>query len=156
MREFESQFREAVRACPDLTPHDGLQALSPASRGRIRPQNTRSVTGSVDIDKDLIEQFPEDHRWDYAVGYAGSNDVEKTYFIEVHPAETSEISCVIQKAEALKRWAQRCAPELWNMTVPREIHWIASGRCDIRLNDSYRRKLALAGVGSPRQYLDLA
>jgi energy-coupling factor transporter ATP-binding protein EcfA2 len=39
--------------------------------------------------------------------------------------------------------------------VPRQIHWVAPGRCDIRLNDSYRRQLALAGVGSPKQYLVL-
>jgi hypothetical protein len=108
------------------------------------------------MDGDLRKQFPEDNRWDYAVGYNGSDNMERAYFIEVHPAETSEISRVVLKARALKEWAQRCAPDLWNMTVPRQIHWIASGRCDIRLNDSYRRKLALAGVGSPKQYLVLA
>lgn len=155
MREPDSQFRKAVKACPDLTLHEGLQAVKPADRERIRPENTRSVTGSVDIDDDLRGSFPEDNRWDYAVGYRGSDDKEKAWFIEVHSAETSEISHVIRKAQALRAWAERCAPDLWNMTVPREIHWVASGRCALRLNDSYRRQLALAGVGSPKQYLVL-
>jgi hypothetical protein len=155
MRKPASRFKNAVNACPDLTLRDGLRAISPVNRERIRPQNTRSVTGSVDIDEDLRARFPEDYRWDYAVGYNGSDNVERAYFIEVHPAETSEISRVVRKARALKEWARRYAPDLWNMTVPRQIHWVAPGRCDIRLNDSYRRQLALAGVGSPKQHLVL-
>ncbi len=156
MDNRDSQFRQAVKACPDLTLRDGLQAVSPANRGKIRPKDTRSVTGSVDIDEDLKKKLPTDNRWDYAVGYKGSDTVEKVFFIEVHSAETSEIRCVINKARSLKAWAERNAPDLWNMTLPREIHWVASGRCDLRLNDSYRRQLALAGVGSPKQSLELA
>lgn len=155
MRELESQFRKAVKACSDLALRDGLQAVSATGREKIRPENTRSVTGSVDIDEDLRAQFPEDNRWDYAVGYRSSDGQEKAWFIEVHPAETSEISCVVRKARFLRTWAQHFAPDLWNMTIPRQIHWVASGRCDIRLNDSYRRQLALAGVGSPKQRLVL-
>ena len=155
MCDQDSQFRTAVTACSDLTLRDGLQAVSPANRVRIRPRDPRSVTGSVDIDADLRERFPTDNRWDYAVGYKGSDNREKVFFIEVHSAETSEISCVIRKAQNLKAWAERNASDLWNMTVPREIHWVASGRCDLRLNDSYKRLLAKAGVGSPKQYLEL-
>jgi hypothetical protein len=155
MCDQDSQFQTAVKACSDLTLRDGLQAVSPANRERIRPRDPRSVTGSVDIDEDLREQFPTENRWDYAVGYRGSDNIEKAFFIEVHSAETSEISCVIRKAQNLKAWAVHNAPDLWNMTVPREIHWVASGRCDLRLNDSYRRRLALVGLGSPKQYLEL-
>jgi hypothetical protein len=155
MADRDSQFRKAVKACSDLTLQDGLQAVSPANREKIRPKNTRSVTGSVDIDKDLENKFPTGNRWDYAVGYRGSDNIERTFFIEVHPAETSEIRCVVDKARSLKAWAERNAQDLWNMTVPREIHWIASGRCNVRLNDSYRRLLAMEGVGSPKQYLEL-
>ena len=155
MTDRNSRFRKAVTACADLTLWDGLQAVSTADREKIHTENTRSVTGSVNIDKDLENQFPTDNRWDYAVGYRGSDAVEKAFFIEVHSAETSEIRCVVRKAQSLKAWAERNAPDLWNMTLPREIHWVASGRCDLRLNDSYRRQLALAGVGSPKQYLEL-
>ena len=97
MDDRESRFRKAVIACPDLTLRDGLQAVSPANREKIRPKDTRSVTGSIDIDEDLREQFPTDNRWDYAVGYRGSDAVEKAFFIEVHSAETSEIRCVVRK-----------------------------------------------------------
>ena len=155
MDDRESRFRKAVKACPDLTLRDGLQAVSPANRERIRPKDTRSVTGSVDIDEDLRELLPTDNRWDYAVGYRGNENREKAFFIEVHSAEPSEIRCVVRKAQSLKAWAERNAPDLWNMTVPREIHWVASGRCDLRLNDSYRRRLAKVGVSSPKQCLEL-
>ena len=154
MAKLESQFRRAAEACPALSLCDGLQALSRGARDKIRPRNTRSVTGSVDIDKDLKNDFPEDNRWDYAVGYR-CKDKEKVFFVEVHPAQTSEITCVIRKAKSLKAWAETSAPELWNMTVPREIHWVASDKCNLRLNDSYRRQLALCGVGSPKQSLIL-
>ena len=155
MTERDSRFRKAVMACSDLTLREGLQAVSTADREKIHTENTRSVTGSVNIDKDLENHFPTDSRWDYAVGYRGSDNGERTYFIEVHPAETSEVRCVINKVRSLRAWAERSAPDLWNMTVPREIHWIASGRCNIRLNDSYRRQLAMEGVGSPKRYLEL-
>lgn len=153
MSERVSRFRKAIDACLELSLRDGLQALSSADRQRIHPQNPRSVTGSVDIDGDLRASFPEDNRWDYAVGYHGGDGMEKAWFIEVHPAETSEIKHVLQKVQALKVWARQHAPELWAM--PRQLHWVASGRCSIRLNDAYRRKLALAGLGSPKETLDL-
>jgi len=151
-----SRFQRAVAACPDLTLRNGLQAVSTADKRKIRPKDTRSVTGSVNIDEDLEGLLPTDNRWDYAVGYRASDACEKTFFVEVHPAETSEVACVVRKARSLKEWAERSAPDLWNMTIPREIHWVASGRCDLRLNDSYRRQLALAGVGSPKRFLELA
>jgi len=153
MSEPSSRFQKAIDACPQLKLRDGLQALSSADRQRIHPQNPRSVTGSVDIDRDLRASFPEDNRWDYAVGYRGADDREKAYFIEVHPAETSEVKRILQKARALSDWARQHAPELWAM--PRQLHWVASGRCHIRLNDAYRRQLALAGLGSPKEMLDL-
>jgi hypothetical protein len=155
MPDHKSQFRKAVVACSDVTLQEGLQALSPTSREKIRPKNTRSVKGSVDLDKDLRDRLPAENQWDYAVGYEGNDNVERAFFIEIHPAETSEIRRMVRKAQSLKTWAERHAPDLWNMTIPREIHWVASGRCNLRLNDAYRRQLALAGVGSPKQYLEL-
>ena len=80
MDDRESRFRRAVKACPDLTLRDGLQAVSPANRERIRPKEPRSVTGSVDIDEDLRELLPTDNRWDYAVGYRGNENREKAFF----------------------------------------------------------------------------
>lgn len=150
-----SSFEKAVYACPDLVLQIGMRAVSHVNREKIRPQNSRSLTGSVDLDKDLRDQFPAEHRWDYVVGYKGCDGEEKAFFIEVHPAETSEIKTVIRKARNLKAWAELNALRLWNMNSPREIHWVSSGRCNLRLNDSYRRQLALAGVGSPKGHMVL-
>lgn len=155
MTDHASKFRKAVQACPDLTLREGMQAISSVNREKIIPDNTRSLTGSVDMDKDLRELFPTEHRWDYVVGYNGSDGIEKAYFIEVHPAETSEITCVIRKVQNLRAWAERNAADLWNMNAKKEIHWLSSGRYNLRFNDSHLRKLALAGVGSPKRHLVL-
>jgi hypothetical protein len=155
MHEQPSRFQRAVGACPSLKLRAGLQAITTANRRKITPENPRSVTGSVNLDEDLKEQFPNDNRWDYVVGYMVSDTMDKVFFIEVHPAETSEIRCVINKVRNLRKWAVSNAPDLWNMTIPREIHWISSGKNNLRLNDSYRRILAMEGLGSPKQHLEL-
>ena len=105
MDDRESRFRKAVAACSDLTLYDGLQAVSSANREKIRPKEKRSVSGSVDIDEDLRDRLPNENRWDYAVGYRGSDGMERAFFIEIHPAETSEVRCLVRKARSLKAWA---------------------------------------------------
>ena len=155
MPEPRSKFQKAVEACSDLTFREGLQAIAAANRGRICPTDPRSVTGSIDIDKDLQRLFPKDNRWDYAVGYRRNDAEESVYFIEVHPAETGEVRRVIAKVRHLKAWAGRNTHDLWNMTVPREIHWVASGRVNLRMNDSYKRLLAMEGLDSPKKCLVL-
>ena len=79
MTDRNSRFRKAVTACADLTLRDGLQAVSTADREKIHTENTRSVTGSVNIDKDLENQFPTGNRWDYAV-YKGDTELPKRTF----------------------------------------------------------------------------
>lgn len=63
--------------------------------------------------------------------------------------KTSEISCVIRKAQNLKAWAERNASDLWNMTVPKKFIGLHQGDAICVWNDSYKRLLAKAGVGVP-------
>ncbi len=155
MRKLGSEFRKAVGACPALTLQNGLQALG-GDRNIIKPKDTRSLTGSVNIDECLKQSHPNDNRWDYAIGYRGHNGTEKAYFIEVHPAQTSEIKCVIEKARNLRKWAEVNASALWNMTIPREIHWVASGGYNISPNDRRLLKLKEERISSPQRELVLA
>ena len=68
--------------------------------------------------------YPTDSRWDYAIGYNG-----KAFFIEVHPASSSNVKEVKAKFEWLKNWLPGNAPELYKMTGglnSRSCHWIAT------------------------------
>lgn len=68
----------------------GLGAIK--EKSCINVPHTRRAGGSVNLDKAMEKDFPEDNRWDYALEYDGY-----TFFLEVHPASTSEIKCMIKK-----------------------------------------------------------
>ena len=119
-------FSDAVDASKDkLNLKRGLNAVESKYRRKIKAQDTLNIVGSVDIDSDIEPLYPQANRWDYVVGYQ-RDGVEVAYFIEVHGAITSEVSCVLAKAEALKNWANENAEALWHMPrgVPNKLHWL--------------------------------
>ncbi len=156
MSNVDSQFQQAVKACPALKLQNGLEALG-GNRKKIStkdPKNTHAITGSVNIEECTKPSCHNANHWDYAVGYRRHDGYEKTYFIDVHSAQTSEIKTVVKKAEFLKAWATQNAPDLWVM--PREICWVAKGDgVNIRWTDAYRRLLAKAGIDLPKKHLVL-
>ena len=83
--------------------------------------------------------YPEDSRWDYAIGYDG-----KTYFIEIHSAETSQVTPVLKKFVWLKDFLVAEASELNKGN--KRFYWIASGRTQILKGSVQERKLALSGI----------
>lgn len=72
----------------------GLTAMGSYS-AKVKATNTRLLEGSVDIDAATKKTYPESNRWDYALGYDGL-----VYYVEVHPASTSEVNTVIAKKVA--------------------------------------------------------
>ncbi len=90
-------------------------------------------------------------RWDYIVGYN-----EQAYFIEVHPASTSEVDNMIKKLDWLKKWLMENASAVYNMKGPNPFFWIASGKVSAILPTSkYGRRLAKAGLNKPMSVLKL-
>ena len=87
-------FESIVQAIPAIASayRDGLQALESKDAGKVKPQNPRNLSGSVYLDKCLEKTNPHDARWDYVIGYC-----EKAYFVEVHPANTSNVDEVVKK-----------------------------------------------------------
>ena len=79
-------FKSIVQAIPAIAGayREGLQALESKDAGKVKPQNPRKLSGSVYLDKCLETTNHHDARWDYVIGYS-----EKAYFVEVHPANTS-------------------------------------------------------------------
>ena len=68
-------FREAVEATPNLsgTFRDGLQALRAEDKPHIDVENTRKLSGSVDLDAALQRAEPSANRWDFAIAYRHTN-----------------------------------------------------------------------------------
>jgi len=102
----QNEFRKAVESTSDIKNgyKEGLKALRTNS-SRIKCHNTAKIEGSVDLDEQTKPLYPGASRWDYAVSISG-----EVYFLEVHPAETSEVKNVIEKKKWLESWLIEKAP----------------------------------------------
>ena len=116
-------FKEAVEATPDVANgyQSGLNAIENKYRNRIQVSNTRLLNGSVDIDSCTTCLYPNDNRWDYAFSYN-----QKVYFMEVHSANTHEVSVVLSKLKWLKDWLVQHAPDINKLKAPQPYFWIQS------------------------------
>ncbi len=77
--------------------HEGLGAILRQHRSKIVLLDTRGCEGSIDIDSCIKDKYPNDSRWDYCFAYKGD-----VFFVEVHTANSSEVSAVIKKLTWLK------------------------------------------------------
>ena len=132
-------FKSIVQAIPAIAGayREGLQALESKDAGKVKPQNPRKLSGSVYLDKCLKTTNPHDARWDYVIGYR-----EKAYFVEVHPANTSNVDEVVKKKKWLDVWLKTNALDLKAMMAGTSYYWIASGKVSILPNSPQARKIA--------------
>ncbi|TYQ26624.1 hypothetical protein PseudUWO311_10930 [Pseudanabaena sp. UWO311] len=139
-------FKEAISATHLLKDayRNGLQALGNYSN-KVRPSDTKKCEGSVDIDAAVRGIYPNASRWDYVIGYDGTK-----YFIEVHSAETSEVTTVLKKFRWLKDFLVTDAPEL-NKQQKKRFYWISSGGNNILRGSPQARQLAQSGITLDRQ-----
>lgn len=132
-------FKSIVQAIPAIAGayREGLQALESKDAGKVKPQNPCKLSGSVYLDKCLKTTNPHDARWDYVIGYR-----EKAYFVEVHPANTSNVDEVVKKKKWLEVWLKTNALDLKAMMAGTGYYWIASGKVAILPNSPQARKIA--------------
>lgn len=132
-------FKSIVQAIPTIAGayREGLQALESKDAEKVKPQNPRKLSGSVYLDKCLKTTNPHDARWDYVIGYS-----EKAYFVEVHPANTSNVDEVVKKKKWLDVWLKTNALDLKAMMAGTSYYWIASGKVAILPNSPQARKIA--------------
>lgn len=132
-------FKSIVQAIPAIAGayREGLRALESKDAGKVKPQNPRKLSGSVYLDKCLKTTNPHDARWDYVIGYR-----EKAYFVEVHPANTSNVDEVVKKKKWLEVWLKTNALDLKAMMAGMSYYWIASGKVAILPNSPQARKIA--------------
>ena len=145
MKTKKTPLENAVEQTPDAVGHfcKGIQAVKNEHRQKIVTTNPRKLTGSVDIDKATLPLYPDANRWDYAIEYDNS-----TFFIEFHPASTSNAMEMIEKIAWLRWWLQQKAP-LINALKPQNTpayHWVATGSIKILYGSKQHRQLATFGL----------
>lgn len=116
----------------------GLAALKSNSH-HVKAADTTRLTGSVDIDAALKSLYPHDARWDYVVGYG-----DEAYFIEVHPASTSNVAEMIKKVNWLKNWLASSAPDLMKLHKQEVYYWVPSGGVGISKGSVQYKRIALS------------
>lgn len=139
-------FRDDVIATSDISGcyQSGLSAIKGSDRSFFRCSRTRSIQGSVDIDNCLLSKYPSANRWDYVVGYE-----DKCFFVEVHPAATSEVSKIIAKKEWLVDWLRSQSSPLLDRV--HSFHWVASGKVAIRKGSRQFNQLNASGIKGPKK-----
>jgi hypothetical protein len=150
-------FQQAVLNTPGLGGGaycPGLRALTNKHRARVKPGEVQ-ILGSVNIEQALHQRYPNKPIWDYAIGVQKGS---KPYaiWVEVHPANTSNVSEVLSKLRWLKEWLSGQATQLHALTPPqRAYHWIATDGVHITPDSPKVRQLAQAGLTMPREVLKL-
>lgn len=120
----------------------GLKAVKNSDRNKVDATDPRKIQGSLDIDGQVREIYPDDNRWDYALSYD-----DKIYFFEVHPASTSEVDAVIKKLGWLENWLKNKAPEINKLQKGNQPYtWVQSGSYSILPSGAYAKKLAVNGI----------
>lgn len=136
-----SSLKKAIEktACVAGQYKTGLHAIQSNMRQKFIVPDVKKIGGSLDIDTSVKTMYPEDHRWDYAVEY--DNEV---FFIEIHPAITSEITTVLAKLEWLKKWLNEQAPEIKALRPSQKqaYYWVYTNRYAIAPTSSYLKQLA--------------
>jgi hypothetical protein len=134
----DNVFKSALDDTDDLK--DGFQKGLKALKGdshMVTVTDGKKLMGSVDIDECTKYLYPNDARWDYAIGY-GKN----AYFVEVHPANTSNVNEMINKAKWLDNWLKYKACHLAQLRKDKANYWIPSGKVKILPNSAQYRNMA--------------
>ena len=138
------KFKDAALATTEVKDcyREGLQALGKHS-SKVLLSNSRKAEGSIEIDACVARKYPNDNRWDYALGYDS-----EAYFVEVHTANTSEVSTVLRKLQWLKDWLYSEAPEIYRIKAKSRTpyYWVLSKKFAIQKHSKQYRILAQNGL----------
>ena len=147
-----NSFKSAVEKTPDIAPcfQAGLQALGKHSK-KIELEETLLCSGSVDIDACTTAKYPQSSRWDYALCYKS-----EVFFVEVHTANTREVTAVLNKLKWLKDWLNAQAPEINKLKAKSQspFIWLQSNNFKL-LGGSKQYKAAIQAGIKPMAKLTL-
>jgi len=140
-------FKTAVERLPELSNafREGLQALRKRDRRHITAEDTRRITGSVDVDSAYAAVEPHANRWDFGIAYQHTNRKnERVYLVETHTASDSEFETVLRKAAWLQQWFRANGKFL--ARFEKDIVWVSSGSTRLTLSDPKRKRMAELGL----------
>ncbi len=122
----------------------GLGGVKGEHRDTIRCDDTRSLSGSCDIDSAYAQTEGNAARWDYGIELVRGRR-KALAFIEVHPASsTRNPDEVVEKSCWLESLLARNS-----ITTKRKKWWIATGAHIVKPSATAKAKLAQAGVIGP-------
>ncbi|MDE6192862.1 MAG: hypothetical protein K2M83_02605 [Muribaculaceae bacterium] len=141
------RFKEAVESCPEIKDNlqKGLSAMGANSKA-IKATDTKLIDGSVDIDNAVKALYPNDARWDYVIGFAN-----EALFVEVHPADTKNVTEMVEKVKWLKKWLSASAPMLKELHKSGDFFWIPSGRVKISKGSIQFKQIAANNIQIKKQ-----
>jgi hypothetical protein len=148
-------FNHAVRSSNDVRDayQPGLQALLERDRNRLSCQDTRKISGSLNLDAALAGLYPDQPRWDYGIGIKKTGFTDEAIWIEVHPADANQVQKLINKLTWLKNWLNNKARDLMTITERDSPYiWVSSGHVSFQQTSPQARRLALAGITFPREH----
>lgn len=139
------KFRTAVESTDEIANFFkiGLDALSKAHKNSIIVSYHKKITGSVNIDAALQSAYPNENRWDYAIGYYISYQDDKVFFVEFHRAILNEVERVLKKKKWLMSWIR--GKPLDDLR-PRRFVWVSAGGIKIPQNSPQIRNLNSHGI----------
>ena len=140
-------FKKAVEDTPGLKDayRLGLQALRAEDRPHIEAEDTRRLTGSVDVDAAYLPVDVYGNRWDFGIAYQHTNrKAEVAYWVETHTASDSQVKVVIKKARWLLNWLRGEGKGL--AEFEKDILWVSSGATTFTLSAPQKKQMAQAGL----------
>ncbi|MBE7494465.1 MAG: hypothetical protein HS117_05940 [Verrucomicrobiaceae bacterium] len=140
-------FQEAVEKTTHLKDayRPGLQALRAEDKPHIEAEDTRKLTGSVDVDTANLVSEPHSNRWDFGIAYQHTNrSGEVVYWVETHTASDSQVGVVIKKAAWLQQWFKGHGKHL--ALFEKDIVWVSSGATTFTLSSTQRKQMAALGL----------
>lgn len=144
------KFKEAVENIAEVKDcfQPGLKALG-ADSNKVLASKSRALNGSIFLEECLKNKYAGQNMWDYCLGYEN-----QAYFIEVHPAQTSEVETMLKKLTWLKNWLVTQAKPLDQIKGAKPFIWIASGKFAILPGSKQYREITQAGL-KPQRNLTL-
>lgn len=111
-------------------------------------KDARRLDGSLNIDEETNMLYPNESRWDYAVGYDG-----KVYYVEVHPANTSNVEEVMKKKLWLDKWLKEKAPSMSALKAGSPKYQWAATEAGVHVSPQsmYARRLSQRGIEKPKR-----
>ncbi len=138
-------FKQAVKVTVEVQNcfQEGKLAIKKNERIKVELSDPQLGGGSLFIDQCLISQglYPNANRWDYAIDYNG-----EVFFFEVHSANSSEVSAVLNKLDWLKVWLLQKAPEINAIKAKSPFYWVQSNGYHILPNSRQERTVIQKGL----------